>query len=335
MAVLAAVAPAPVREVGVAPAALDVGAVTAGQSTAATGQICTTPRVGDASGQELKVSVDGQSLPDGVEITVDPGTITVGASAIELRLSLKAAADVTPGTYRAQLNLASSNADDVVPIPGSVSLNFVVDPPIPPTPTPSPTPTPTPTPGVTLGQQLPLDLGTKKINLEDDAADPVIFAGPLDGEFAGGAALAVRLDTLDSSNPVSLQIPADVFLRSGDVDGLTEIQLEEGSGSVELVARVDQARARALGKGTYEFTGQLVASAGVATFVPEGAVQQPDGSVILPFVFRVEVYEPFDPIPWIIGAVAGLAGLFVLGLLWSTFPRLPAGAALITPDGHG
>jgi von Willebrand factor type A domain len=328
------VAPAPVREVGVAPSALDLGAVTAGQSASVTRQLCTLPRVGDATGQDLHLAVNDQGLPDGVKITVDSGTIKVGAAPSDVRLTIDAGAGVAPGAYRAQLNLTAPGTDNVVPIPGAVGLTFEVGPASTPTPTATPPPTATPTPGVTLGQSLPLDLGKQKVNLESDDTDPVVFTGPLDGDFAGGAALALRIGAMDASNPLTLQPPTDVFFRSGEVDGLTEVQLQNGSGSVDLVAKVDRAQARALGKGTYVFHGQLVADADQAAFVPEGAVQQPDGTVILPFVFRVEVYEPFDPIPWIIGAVLGLAGFLVLGLIWSTFPRLPTGSALLTPDGH-
>jgi hypothetical protein len=327
------VAPSPVREVGIAPSTLDLGAVMAGQSAGAARQLCTTARVGDASGEKLDVSADTQSLPAGVQIKVDPGSITVGAAASDVQLTIEAAADVAPGTYRAQLSV-KSNADDVVLVPGSVSLTFEVQPGVPPTPTPTPTPTATPTPGVSLGQRFPLDLGKQKVNLESDEGGTVSLSGQLNGDFAGGAALTVKLDTLDASNPIPLQIPTDVFLRSGEVDDLVDVQLEEGSGSVQVVANVDRAKARALGEGTYVFHGQLLANAGQAAFVPEGAVQQPDGSVLLPFTFTVDVYEPFDPVPWLIGAAIGLAGLFFLGLVWSSFPRLPAGSALLMPDGH-
>lgn len=328
------VAPSPVREVGIAPAALDAGAVMAGQSATAARQICTLPRIGDASGEDLQISVDTQSLPKGVEIKLDPGSVKIGTDPADLQLTITTASDVTPGTYRAQLNLKSSNADDLVPVPGSISLNFEIQPGPTPTPTATPTPTPTPTPGVTLSQSFPLNLGRQRVNVESDDTGPVTLSGDVNGDFAGGAALSVKINGLDATNPLPLQIPTDVFLSSGDVDGLAEVQLEAGSTAVEVVARVDQAQVRALGKGTYEFHGQLLANAGQAAFVPEGAVQQPDGSVLLPFVFTVEVYEPFDPIPWIIGAAAGLAGLFVLGMIWSSFPRLPAGSALLMPDGH-
>src|SRR5215217_4228913 len=72
------VAPSPVREVGIAPATIDAGAVRAGQSATASRQLCTLPRIGDATGEELEVSVDGQSLPGGVELDLDPGSLKIG-----------------------------------------------------------------------------------------------------------------------------------------------------------------------------------------------------------------------------------------------------------------
>lgn len=333
-------APSPVREVGIAPATLDLGAVNAGQSASAARQLCTTSRVGNASGEKLTVSVDGQNLPNGVQIKVDPGALTVGATANNLQLTIAAGANVAPGTYHAQLSVKPATASDVVLAPSTVGLTFEVRPGVPPTPTPSPTPSPTPTPtatptpGVSFGQSFPLDLGRQRISLKSTDGGTVTFSGQLNGDFAGGAALAVKLDALDASNPLPLQIPNDVFLRSGDVGSLTDVKLEAGSGSVQIVANVDRAKARALGEGTYVFRGQLRANAGQAAFLPKGAVQQPDGSVLLPFAFTVEVYKPFDPVPWLIGAGIGLAGLLVLGLVWSSFPRLPAGSALLTLDGH-
>jgi hypothetical protein len=323
-----------VREVGLAPNTIDAGAVLAGQSATAARQLCTIARVGDASGEELQLSVDSGSLPDGVEIDLEPGSMKVGTDPADIQLTIKANSDVTPGTYRAQLNVRSSNADDLVPVPGAVTVNFEVQPGPTPTPEPTPTPTATPTPGVTIGSSFPLNLGKQRVNLESDDTGPVTLSGEMKGDFAGGANLSVQLSALDAANPLPLQIPTDVYLRSGDVDNLAEVQLEDGSNTVEVVARVDQAQIRALGKGTYQFHGQLLANSGQAAFVPEGAVQQTDGTVLLPFVFTVEVYEPFDPIPWLIAGGAGLAGLFVLGMILSSFPRLPAGSALLAPDGH-
>lgn len=349
----------PVREVRLDVPRAQLGVLQIGES-AATRLCVVSGDVADPVGVRLFANQDAIPADLTLRLDSDQVAITQEGVELTWTLESDAEGDelVSAGTFEAVLEVASNEAD-VVLVPVRFPVSFTVEP--PPTPTPSPTatptpsptpvpttpptpsptavptatptavpptptstpipPTPTPTPSVTMEGDLPLDLGTQKVETTGDPADRVTWSTTLPIAVVNQAQARVRAD--DALAP---ELPHDAAFQVGELPPQGDVLIDGQQSSVVFTISTTAGALISRGNGDHVFTGQLLVDANGAVFPVRDASSLGNGRYALPFRLTADVETP--P-PWtVIGLV--LLGLFLAllaGLLgWRNRPVLKPAA---------